>query len=182
MIQLLYLFLAPITGILFAEFSGYWIHRMLHSPKTLRSRFGWLVLAHLNHHLVHYPPNKLRSDEYKRPSGLQVFGVGLEWAFPVGIVLGVTLTGLLLLGVPYLWIYVFLASGTLYAIVSQNWMHDQYHLKDPIFWGKLWFHNLRDLHDLHHWDMTANFGISTLVMDRIFGTFRDKDTDLVTLF
>ena len=42
-----------ISGVIFAEFFGYWLHILLHNDKI-----KWLSRSHMQHHLREYHPSK----------------------------------------------------------------------------------------------------------------------------
>src|SRR5215470_19806962 len=75
------------SSCLFAEFFGYWLHRLLHSDKV-----GFLSRAHLIHHFLIYGPGQpMRHDHYHDATNdrFSVGNIGLEWLFPSAMLLGV---------------------------------------------------------------------------------------------
>ncbi|MBI4368759.1 MAG: sterol desaturase family protein [Elusimicrobia bacterium] len=166
-------------GFAFAEFAGYWVHRLLHSNKI-----EFLSRNHMIHHLVIYQPNgpMRRSSKYlKTTQGRAgVDGIGLEWFIPVGILMAALLTVFRALGTGTLFQIVFIASGLSWGYFMFHYMHDAMHRQN--FWmeKKLllgpWFCAARRLHDIHHMTlndagvMDKNYGICFFGVDKIFGT------------
>lgn len=160
--------LAILFGIVFSEFVGYWVHKVLHSGKIV-----WLSESHMVHHMKIYPPSRLRTEKYINPPHAKFAGVGLEWAIPILLVLIPTVIILNVVGLGFITIASFIISALVWAGLFLSWMHDQFHLKKSRFKGR-WFKKARKLHDIHHLDMDSNLGITFFWFDRIFGTLRNK--------
>ena len=165
-------------GILYAEVTGYFLHRLLHSESL-----PWLSRNHMLHHLRLYGPDMpMRTDGYKTPPHSKWFGVGLEWIVPVILLAGTVVLVLSLFGVPLLYQAATLVAAAGWAILLFNYMHDALHRSG--FWMtrtrfcSKWFYRVRYKHDIHHKQLTnsglmnRNFGICFFWMDRLFGTFQ----------
>lgn len=170
-----------VLGLIFyAEFVGYFLHRLLHSDKI-----KWLSRNHMYHHLKDYgPTNKMRSDTYKEGARdrTNFAGLGLEYIVPISLIL-LTLCGILT-WIGLTWYYqVFSVLGVIiWSWLNFNYMHAAYHKTD--FWMlkipglRKWFKRARRYHDIHHVYlsdeglMTSNYGISFFWMDRLFGTLK----------
>lgn len=170
-----------LAAILFSEFFGYLLHRLLHS--------GWipfLSVNHMKHHLVLYGPQQRQRPGRKyldATTGRAALGnIGLEWILPAGILL--VLMGSLFWLLSIRAAYQFLFFGTVLAwnVWVFSYLHDRMHIKD--FWMervplvKHWFCWARQLHDIHHRVlndrglMDANFGIGFAFFDWLFGTLK----------
>jgi hypothetical protein len=78
--------LFTITGSSFvAEFSGYWLHRLLHSDAFPSLRRGHLI----HHFLIYGPDQSLRADEYKNTTDhrASLGNIGFEWLVPSALIL-----------------------------------------------------------------------------------------------
>lgn len=164
-----------ILSILYTEFVGYVVHRLLHSGKI-----PWLHELHMEHHEEHYPPgsNQL-SDTYRyidRKTWLD--NIGWEWVLPIAIVVIPTGVLLFLFGVSIqhllaavmislLWTWAFLDYAHKLLHVKNTWIENNYVLKN-------WFKEVRRLHYIHHNDMTTNFGIAFFWYDKLYETFTRK--------
>jgi sterol desaturase/sphingolipid hydroxylase (fatty acid hydroxylase superfamily) len=173
-----------ISGCLFAECAGYFLHRLLHSD-----RVRFLSRNHMIHHLLLYNPKNLRSDHYKDPTvgehaRIGIWGFGLEWLAPVGI----WVTGLVavfsLLHISWQQQFFFVVSALLWSYLLFGVIHNAMHLNHPrlmrIVAVRRWFLRARRFHDIHHVQinerglMNKNFGICFFFMDRIFGTLEKQ--------
>jgi sterol desaturase/sphingolipid hydroxylase (fatty acid hydroxylase superfamily) len=168
-------------AVLTSEFSGYWLHRLLHS--------GWITFLsrnHMSHHLVLYGPlDPARPDaEYKDAThGRVALGnVGLEWIAPGVVMLGGIAGAFAVLHVPRACQITFFTVTLLWSFLVFSYLHDRMHIRG--FWMerqrflRRWFVNARTRHDIHHWTlsdrglMNTNFGIGFYWFDRLFGTHR----------
>ena len=179
----LFIILTIFAGILYAEFVGYFVHKLLHSEK-----FPSLSTAHMLHHLRDYGPDKdYFTDEYiesTRDRAAFLGGIGFEWFLPIGICLALTIAGLTLLGVPAAYQVLMVISGLFWGYVGFSYIHGALHLKK--FWMlenrffKRHFLEIRKLHLIHHQNvfedgrMMTNFGICFYWFDRVFGTYARK--------
>jgi sterol desaturase/sphingolipid hydroxylase (fatty acid hydroxylase superfamily) len=149
-----------------ATLLGYVIHWAIHQRWA-----GKAYQAHLMHHAKLYPPWDLSSDTYRSagsnstvwtfvlafspllllPVLLSAFGV-LSFMNTAAIVLAIILVGVL-----------------------NDVIHDSYHVNDHwvsrVIPG---YASLREFHFIHHRNVKKNFGIYSMIWDRMFRTFRNK--------
>ena len=177
---------AVVCSCLVAEFTGYWLHRLLHSDKL-----PFLSRNHMAHHLVLYGPTQpMRGQTYKdATNGRASLGnVGLEWLVPSGIVLLLCSTIMFIFHVRLIYQAIVLANLVVWPFVTFSFLHDAMHLSDP--WMarvpllRTWFLRARRLHEIHHHSlnnagrMNANFGIGFFFFDRIFQTLTTRHRPL----
>ena len=175
-----------ICSCLVAEFSGYWLHRLLHSDKL-----PFLSRNHMAHHLLLYGPTQpMRADNYKDATHgrFSLGNVGLEWLAPSALLLIVCWGVLFLLRVPPIYQVIVLGTLVVWPFFTFCFLHDAMHLRDarmarlPLV--KVWFRHARRLHDIHHRSlnsagrMNTNFGIGLFVFDRIFRTLATRHSAL----
>jgi sterol desaturase/sphingolipid hydroxylase (fatty acid hydroxylase superfamily) len=136
------------------SFFGYWVHRALHAPWS-----GVVHRGHMRHHLDLYPPGRLVSPRYDHArwweSGTFLF------APPLAIVV----VAALLAGAPW-----YAAAAMLGFALLSDAVHDGFHLDRPGLQRFAAYRRLRGAHFAHHLNMRRNYGILTLVWDRLFGT------------
>ncbi|HEY6129401.1 MAG TPA: sterol desaturase family protein [Candidatus Acidoferrum sp.] len=177
---------SPLIGIpltlagscLIAEFSGYWLHRLLHSDKI-----HFLSRGHLVHHFLIYAPGQpMRRKRYQDATDnrFSLGNIGLEWIVPSGIILAVLWSLMRLLQIQPLYQAIALATLVGWPVFMFSYLHDRMHLSD--FWMArnpllhTWFRAARRFHDIHHHAvndhgrMDANFGIGFFLFDRVFRT------------
>jgi sterol desaturase/sphingolipid hydroxylase (fatty acid hydroxylase superfamily) len=175
--------LFTITGsCIVAEFSGYWLHRLLHSD-----RFPSLSRSHLIHHFLVYGPNQpLRAEKYKDATAdrFSLGNIGLEWLFPSALILALSWGMLLFFHVSRAYQGVTLSTLLLWPVFMFSYLHDRMHLRN--FWMtrvpllKTWFVQARRLHDIHHRSLDdhgrldRNFGIGFFFFDRLFRTISKR--------
>ena len=175
--------IALITGIIYAEIVGYFVHILIHSEK-----FPALSNAHMLHHLRDYGPHKKyfteKYIESTRDRASFYGGIGFEWFVPIGTILGITVAILYTAGVSAYFQAVFVITGLVWGYTAFSYMHSAMHLKN--FWMlkvpglKQWCQSLRTLHLIHHKNvfedgrMMTNFGICFFWFDRLFGTYAKK--------
>jgi sterol desaturase/sphingolipid hydroxylase (fatty acid hydroxylase superfamily) len=167
-----------LSSCLVAEFTGYWLHRLLHCDKV-----PFLSRGHLIHHfLVYGPRQSMRSTGYKDATDgrFSVGNIGLEWLIPSAVVLAFCWGIMALFAVPHAYQIVSLCTLLIWPIFMFNYLHDRMHLKN--FWMsrvpllRIWYIGARKLHDVHHLRlnnegrMDTNFGIGFFFFDRIFRT------------
>jgi sterol desaturase/sphingolipid hydroxylase (fatty acid hydroxylase superfamily) len=150
------------TSVAVSSFAGYLAHRALHKKWA-----GPFFKGHMEHHFVQYPSDKLISDTYLKPKwyhdGLVLFAPVAAAVLGTGGVLGYLL-GLSIDG------YLTFAVFTVAFGLLNDYVHNSFHVR------KHWLHSfpgystIRELHFQHHVDMTKNFGIVTLIWDRVFKT------------
>lgn len=147
-----------IIGFILGELLGYWVHRLLHNPKA-----GILYKVHMVHHLELYPTNNMYSAIYRKPK--------LKYNTLLMFAPFFLLAALLLFVLLPLKLFLLLFIETFSLSYLNNWLHDSFHIK-PIWLEKYrWYNKLRDIHFIHHQDMSKNMGIFTFFWDRIFKTY-----------
>lgn len=170
-------------GVCTAEFSGYWLHKVLHSEIIPA-----LSRRHMIHHLEYYGPDMDLRPSRKYRSGtsarLALTGRGLEWMLPLLILVLLSHAIILWVGPGWVASSVFNGAAIFWGYIFFGSMHDNMHRKD--FWMEKnsllmgWFRRIRRLHDIHHRHidssgrMTCNFGICFHLLDRMTGTYRRK--------
>jgi sterol desaturase/sphingolipid hydroxylase (fatty acid hydroxylase superfamily) len=171
-----------ICSFLVAEFTGYWLHRLLHCDKL-----PFLSRSHMSHHLLLYGPlQPMRGETYKDATcdRVSIGNVGLEWLAPSAVVLTICWGVMLLFRVPLIYQAIVLGTLVVWPFITFSLLHDAMHLRDiwmarvPII--KHWFRKARRLHDIHHHSvdntghMNANFGIGFFLFDRLFHTLAKR--------
>ena len=137
---------AVIVGFMSYGLLEYVVHRwVLHGPPSV-ARHG-----HAQHHAE---PTALIST----PLFVIMTGALALWGL-LGLVLPVGVAALLVFG---------LYTGYNYFALLHHWQHHRD--KDVARGASL--RRLARLHDLHHHRQVVNFGISTTIWDRLFGTFQ----------
>jgi sterol desaturase/sphingolipid hydroxylase (fatty acid hydroxylase superfamily) len=138
-----------IMGFLFSGLLEYIVHRwLLHGPPSMARR------GHAHHHAE---PRALIST----PLCVVMTGALIMWGL-LGLVLPVGLAALLVFG---------LYAGYNYFALVHHWQH---HRRRDGACVAHW-RRLERLHHLHHHRQMVNFGISTTIWDRLFGTFQPTD-------
>ena len=124
----------------------YGVHRwVLHGPPSPARR------SHTHHHAE---PRALISTPL-----FLIMGVAWAiWAL-IGFVLPAGVAALVLFG---------LYAGYNYFALLHHWEHQHGHARAHV----TYFGRLEHGHDLHHHRPAVNFGISTTIWDRVFGTFQ----------
>lgn len=118
-------------SVLFAEFTGYWVHRLLHSE-----RIPYLSRSHMIHHLRDYGPDtSMRpSASYRKATDTRggIAGIGFEWLLPIALSLCVVLSTLTVLGVG-LWPQLLFSLCSIgWGVLMFSYMHDSMHCRN--FW------------------------------------------------
>ena len=179
--------IAIVIGLmLYAEFVGYFLHKLLHSESI-----AWLSKSHMNHHLRDYgPKSKMRTKEYVSGTAkrFNILGIGMEYLLPVAIILCFLVGVLGILGMPLEYIALSVVGIIAWSGTMFGYMHSRFHEK--FFWMAnvpilgTWYKRVRRLHDIHHVYITedgrmgSNFGICFFWMDRLFGTYRGSVSKL----
>ena len=147
-----------IVGFMSSGLLEYVLHRwVLHGPPSMARR------GHAQHHAE---PRALIST----PLFVIMTGALAVWGL-LGLVLPAGLAALLVFG---------LYAGYNYFALVHHWQH---HRGTDLALGAYW-RRLERLHHLHHHRQVVNFGISTTMWDRLFGTFQPTNepaTELLLL-
>ena len=135
-----------VVGFISCGLLEYVVHRwVLHGPPSLARR------GHAQHHAE---PKALIST----PLFVVVTGALVIWGL-LGLVLPAGLAALLVFGL--------YAGYNYFALVHHRQHHRGHDLASVVS-----LRRLEQLHDLHHQRQVVNFGISTTIWDRLFGTFQ----------
>ena len=135
-----------IVGFMSSGLLEYVLHRwVLHGPPSMARR------GHAQHHAE---PRALIST----PLFVIMTGALVTWGL-LGLVLPAGVAALLVFG---------LYAGYNYFALVHHWQH---HRGKDVACVAYW-RRLEQLHHLHHHRQVVNFGISTTIWDRLFGTFQ----------
>lgn len=147
------------VGVFFiwAEVWFYWTHRLMHSH--------WLWKIHQHHHLSEITqPLSAASFSFVEKfvfytCGWLFFLAFLSWYLPIS-----------LYGIVAFYTYYFITSPIAHSNteLTPHWIHEL-----PFGIGK--FLGTATGHALHHDQYGVNYGFITSVLDRVFGTYRDKE-------
>jgi sterol desaturase/sphingolipid hydroxylase (fatty acid hydroxylase superfamily) len=135
-----------IAGFMSSGLLEYGVHRwVLHGPASMATR------GHAQHHAA---PKALISTPLFAimAAALAIWGL-------LGLVLPAGVAALLVFG---------LYAGYNYFALLHHWQH---HRGNDLA-GVAYLRRLERLHQLHHHRQAVNFGISTTIWDRVFGTFQ----------
>ncbi|HVU75548.1 MAG TPA: sterol desaturase family protein [Candidatus Paceibacterota bacterium] len=139
--------LALIVGLGVGSLGEYWVHRLMHAGKLY-------AVEHFAHHSLNAPQGWLREYwAYICASGLWLVAAGLAayWFLGTPVAAG--------------WLV-----GSFGFLAFSAYTHMLYHI-DPnlVFWIR------RPIHVFHHeWSARYNFGVTSTVWDRMFGTYKDE--------
>ncbi|HKV61216.1 MAG TPA: sterol desaturase family protein [Candidatus Acidoferrum sp.] len=171
-----------VDSVVVAEFTGYWLHRLLHSDK-----FPSLSRAHLIHHFLIYGPRQpMRAGDYHDATDdrFSIGNVGIEWLVPSAFILLSCWGVMTLLGLPAVYQVLSLCTLIAWPVLMFSYLHDRMHIEN--FWMtrvpllRSWFLRARRLHDIHHRSvdsdgcMDTNFGIGFYFFDRFFRTIAKR--------
>jgi len=175
--------LFTITGSCFvAEFSGYWLHRLMHSD-----RIPALSRGHLIHHFLVYGPNQaLRTEKYRDATQdrASLGNIGIEWLVPSALILSICFGVMTWIRIPRIYEIIALCALLFWPIFMFSYLHDRMHLQN--FWMtrapliRSWFIKARRLHDIHHRSLNdqgrldRNFGIGFFFFDGLFRTLSKR--------
>jgi len=148
--------LAIILSYLYVDLLGYLIHRLAHTHKMT----GFYE-SHQTHHQLYTAKDFL--SEFYRSAGIDSF---VLYYIPFAMVT-------ILFG------YLFLSFTSLIILMSvmaifgfgTDLIHTQIHLIGSGLDKFKWFRNLRNDHVVHHKSQNKNFGIISLLFDRIFRSY-----------
>lgn len=145
---------------------GYGLHWSIHQPWM-----GRFYRAHMNHHLKQYPLGSLLSERYRYPARRDNTSF---FFWPPFILISL---GLWFVMPGWMWA----ASLAMIAVfgIAHDYFHTHFHLKDSWLLRFGWFRHLRKIHFIHHRDMGLNFGIYHFFWDRVFGTYRSRQSAAV---
>lgn len=119
----------------------------------------------MNHHSIDYPTNNLRGAKYR----------GSFWGANVLIfTIPLLLIWTIFAAFSPLWLSTCVAIEMIIVGYANSWFHDIMHIEPNKFQNKKWFKRRQKMHDIHHYDITKNFGIIHNLFDKLFGTIRTK--------
>lgn len=193
---MIYVLLA-LVAIVYAEFSGYAVHALLHlTPEWFDKHrwakpFRWLTRFHMGHHGLSYGvrmvqrPTSRFIDNPEREESTRLSFLNPEFVVPSIPFVGVLVLGLWLSGVT-IWqgLFTMVVTGAWVAFAF-NYMHDAFHETDH--WMnrvpglRWWYQTMRAAHDRHHTTMTRkgflpyNLGIGLPFVDILFRTWKPAE-------
>ena len=155
--QLIYFVLTVVLTYELACLAQTVLHRFLGHYPIIRALF----VAHTKSHHALYTGGAFEQPVYSAEER------NLSYAFvPVALLIGATAYWLLpveLFAVSFVTLV-----GTFTAHI---YLHAHYHLTDSWLVRFFWFRKLKELHRIHHINQRMNYGVMTLVWDRVMGTF-----------
>src|SRR5260221_614144 len=119
-----------VGSVVFAGFSGDWLHRLLHSDM-----FPALSRGHLIHHFLIYGPRQpMRAEDYQDATDnrFSLGNVGIEWLAPSAIILLFCWGVMALLGIPLVYQVLALCTLLVWPTLMFSYLHDRMHIED--FW------------------------------------------------
>lgn len=183
-----------IFGVMYAEVSGYIIHRILHTTPEWFARHRWarpfrfMTTSHMGHHALAYGPRM-----WQRPSRRYIperVETGKRSTVARFLLPEFTLPGAVMFGVliALLWVsglnlgsVAYVVGITIgYSLIAFLYLHDTFHVRDhwlgriPLV--RVWYLSRRRAHDMHHILVDEhgliphNLGISSSLMDWLFGS------------
>jgi len=155
-----------IRGILAVEVIAYTYHRFFQHSFWMHKLY-WIrrnQRCHWIHHMIIYPIGLLfcRSHEYMEAERGAVTAVVLALG---AIVLFVWTHGINMLSVA------FIMGLVVYAKCVVDVIHSRFHMMEHPWKNSRYFHWLKKIHMLHHWNHRTNFTLCHPAMDILFGTY-----------
>lgn len=143
---------------------GYGVHWAIHQPFM-----GKFNKSHMTHHEVLYPPGKFLSDKY-----LEAGKDNTTYTFLIAGIPLVLLPFLLwFLGVISLFSVILIIAEIAVVGYLHDYLHAGFHVREHWLHKVPGFNKLTKLHEVHHNDMSKNFGIYFFVWDKLFKTFKE---------
>jgi sterol desaturase/sphingolipid hydroxylase (fatty acid hydroxylase superfamily) len=153
--------LFTVGAVLLVEAIGYFWHRFAEHFGAMGNIVRY---RHWVHHEVDYPVQALR------PIGQADYRRAGAWTW---FVLGGVVGALILALLPLDWAMPLALGSFLYAWGVISYLHDAFHVEGHWLERFAWFHRIRRLHDIHHWQ-PGNYGILFFWMDALCGTLREE--------
>ena len=155
-------FLLVCIAFVCSSFFGYLVHKILH----IRT-FGALYKAHMEHHLIHYPPKDLTSEKYRKA---KFFNSGtFLFTPPLLTILLIANMVLIYLDFSPIKVLAFSIAMIFYAVCS-DLIHDSFHLKNCFLQRNSFYMKMRERHFTHHRNMKKNLAIISSEFDYLFKT------------
>lgn len=158
---------AFIKALLLVETVGYFYHRFLEhlgiftqTTKQVRKN----QRNHWRHHMIDYPigVRYRRKEKYQKSQK----GIPWEWVFPFVATFGLLIY---LYGFTIPNITMMLSALVYGFIVGKT--HARFHEIGNPWENNKYFQYLERVHKLHHWNQETNFGITSPIIDMLFGTY-----------
>jgi Delta7-sterol 5-desaturase len=148
---------------LLTSFLGFIIHWSFHQPWS-----GRLYKSHYTHHFKLYPPGNLISDIYRDPGDDSTARLFIILFSPLLlVVIGLTIFHIIPI------IYGCAIFGTMAIVgVLNDRLHDSAHLNKSMWHRWPGFSKLQKLHNIHHFDVSKNYGIFSFMWDKLFKTYK----------
>ena len=163
MYEVIVIILISLSLFIFGSFSGYIVHRILHS-----NRLKHLAKDHNVHHAL-YPIDNFESTSYR--------GAGSSRSTLVFI--PIITVAMLLLCVPIWflfkewWVFFFIIIEGILIGWANDYLHYAFHIKNHWLNNYIFFKKLKDIHYLHHKYPKTNHGILWFGPDKLCGTYRN---------
>ena len=141
------------------------VQTTMHRAFGHHNRIQVIYETHSQGHHAKYPPQKLTSDQFEDAEQQVMW----YYAFPF------VPTGLLVFWLGGSGILAGYVTGLLFAVWWHTYLHEQYHLNHSFWHRFVWFQQKRELHLIHHCHARQNYAIVEYWIDRIMGTYKDKD-------
>lgn len=143
---------------------GYGVHWAIHQP--FMGRFN---KSHMTHHEVLYPSGKFFSEKY-----LDAGKDNTTYTFLIAGAPIVLFPFLLwFLGVISLFSLVLIIAEIAVVGYLHDYLHAAFHVQGHWLHKVPGFDKLTKLHEVHHDDMSKNFGIYLFAWDKLFKTFKE---------
>ncbi len=142
------------------HFIEYLLHYLSH-----RRYSGFMYKIHRNHHIIHYPVNKLMD---KKP-----YKTGYYYGLPDGIFAhGPIMISIFIISYNILNTYIFLnlSLRIILLILISDYIHTNIHINGSYLEKYDWFLKLRERHFYHHKNIKKNINIIDNNLDIIFKT------------
>jgi len=140
----------------------YLLHSLGHSHK-----YGsYIYKIHKNHHTIHYPRNKLLSNEYKTSS---IYGLS-EGVVAYGPPMVIFFFGLYF--IVKLNTFLTITSEILLIAYLSDYLHSQIHLNGSRLEKYKWFLKKRKEHFIHHNNTNRNLNIIDFTIDKWNKTYQ----------
>jgi hypothetical protein len=153
----------PVIAWYMSVFVEWSLHKLAHWRTNIPGLRG-LHTAHLAHHKIHYPVNKLL-----QPGPYNGGGGSLAFApFLTGVLIA------LYFALPT-YVFAITLCESLLMIKVSNHLHVQFHIDGSYLERFDWFQHRRRLHFLHHKNPKKNMSLGGLdyACDYLFGTYID---------
>ncbi len=153
-----------------SDFTGLWL------LTALAGYAVWLLSEYLFHrHVLHKAFKREHWMHHIRPKDMSVsntyqlkqyFTLSIGWLFAASVGAATRSNEVFSLAM-------FFASGFFAGYIAYRFHHHVlHHWSDERLQSSRWFKPLHDAHEVHHLGGPVNFGVQTLLFDRLFGTHK----------